>query len=86
MNGWLWLIAALVLAGVELIAPGWLFLGTAFGVAALGVLILTGLWPWGLGFALVAAALISGVAWLALRGIMGARAERPRIWDRDIND
>ena len=26
-NGWFWIIAALVLAGLELVLPGWFFLG-----------------------------------------------------------
>ncbi|MFN3275793.1 MAG: hypothetical protein ACK41U_14115 [Paracoccus sp. (in: a-proteobacteria)] len=82
LNGWLWLIAAL-----ELLAPGWVFMGLAGAVGVMAVLILSGAWSGGLPMALVVTALLSAVIWFALRRLAGPRgAGGVRIWDRDIND
>ena len=52
-NGWLWIIAALLLALIEMILPGYVFLGLAAAVGVMGVVLLAGLWGWGLPAALV---------------------------------
>ncbi|MFV0301063.1 MAG: hypothetical protein ACK5IP_09335 [Paracoccus sp. (in: a-proteobacteria)] len=85
-NGWLWLIAALVLALLELLAPAWLFLGIAAAVALMGLALLAGLWSGGLPMALVVTAALSGVIWVLLRRLVGVHKDQVRIWDRDIND
>lgn len=85
-NGWLWLIAALVLALLELFAPAWVFLGVAISVAIMGLVLLIGLWSGGLPIALVVTAILSGVIWFLLRRMAGVRKDQVRIWDRDIND
>ena len=86
MNGWLWIIAALVLAALELALPGWFFLGAAIAVLLMGLALLLGLWTGGLPMALVVAALLTGLAWLVLRRVFGASRGEVKIWDRDIND
>lgn len=86
LNGWLWLIAALVLAAAELILPGWVLMGIAVSTAIMGLVLLAGLWPFGLPVALVVTAILSGVIWLILRRSLGSAAGQARIWDRDIND
>ncbi len=58
MNGWWWLIAAFVLAGVELLVPGWAFMGLAAAVGLMGILMLAGLWSAGLPLTLVVTALL----------------------------
>ncbi|AUH33552.1 hypothetical protein [Paracoccus tegillarcae] len=85
-NGWIWLIAALLLALLELLLPGWIFMGIALATAIMGVVILADLWSAGLPLALVVTALLSGVIWLILRRAVGVREGQVRIWDRDIND
>lgn len=85
-NGWLWLIAALVLAGIELLLPGWVFMGIAAAVGIMGLALLAGLWTGGLPMALVVTAILSGVIWLILRRAMGVQRGQVKIWDRDIND
>lgn len=86
LNGWLWIAAALILAALELIVPGWVFLGLAASVGVMGILLLGGIWTAGLPATLVVTAALSGLAWLAFRRLWpGSRGER-RIWDRDIND
>lgn len=85
-NGWLWMVAALVLAFLELLLPGFFLLGIAGAVAIMGALLLLGLWPAGLPAALVVTAILSGVIWVLLRRFVGVREGQVRIWDRDIND
>lgn len=85
-NGWLWLIAALVLALLELFAPAWVFLGIAISVAIMGLVLLIGLWTGGLPMALVVTAILSGLIWYLLRRLAGVRKDQVRVWDRDIND
>lgn len=85
-NGWLWLIAALVLVLLELLAPAWVFLGLAVAVALMGLALLVGLWSGGLPMALVVTAILSGVIWYLLRRFVGVQKDQVRIWDRDIND
>ncbi|MBU3028656.1 NfeD family protein [Paracoccus marinaquae] len=86
LNGWLWIVLSLVLAVLELFAPGWVFMGLAAAVGLMGILLLTGLWSAGLPMTLVATALLSGLAWYLLRRVAGVKKGQVRIWDRDIND
>ncbi|MCS5600660.1 MAG: hypothetical protein NZ734_00490 [Paracoccus sp.] len=86
LNGWLWLIAALALAALELFAPGWVFMGLAASVGLMGILLLTGLWRAGLAVTLVVTAILSGVIWLILRRVAGSNRGQVRRWDRDINE
>lgn len=85
-NGWLWISAGLVVALIELLLPGYLFIGTALALVAMGGLLLAGLWPGGLAGALVVTGLLSIAAWVLLRRLMGVQRDQVRIWDRDIND
>ena len=86
MSGWIWIIAALVLAALELALPGWFFLGAAIAVLLMGLALLLGLWTGGLPMALVVTAILTGLAWLVLRRVFGTNRGEVRIWDRDIND
>ncbi|MFV0385234.1 NfeD family protein [Paracoccus sp. (in: a-proteobacteria)] len=86
MNGWIWIVMALLLAITELFAPGWVFLGIACAVGMMGLLLLTGWWTAGLPVTLVVTAILSGAIWLAMRRLGGVRKGQVRIWDRDINE
>lgn len=85
-GGWVWIIAALILGALEIVLPGWVFLGSALAVGLMGLAILAGLWSAGLPLTLVVTALLSGLIWLALRRIFGTSRGDVRIWTRDIND
>ncbi|MFH5775236.1 NfeD family protein [Paracoccus sp. NGMCC 1.201697] len=86
MNGWLWVIAALILGALEIVLPGWFFLGIALAVGLMGLALLVGIWTGGLPLALVVTAVLSGAAWLVLRRIFGSSRGEVTIWTRDIND
>lgn len=83
-----WMIAALVLAFVEVLAPGFVFLGFAIGAALMALFYWLGA-PFitlSLPMALLAFALVSLAAWVALRQVLGVRKGQVKVWDRDIND
>lgn len=82
---WVWMAGALVLGILEVILPGYIFLGFAAGAAGVSVLILLGL-AFSLPWSLVVFALISLVAYLAFRRLFGLNGGRAKIWDTDIND
>jgi membrane protein implicated in regulation of membrane protease activity len=82
---WVWLSAALALATLEVIVPGYIFLGFAVGAALLGLILL--IVPIAsLPIILVIFAVLSLGAYLAMRRIFGLPGQKPKVWDRDIND
>ena len=88
---WIWITAALVLGIVEVLVPAYLFLGFSLGAAATGVVLLIGgEWAAWLtvapGRLIVFFAVLSVLAWIALRTILGVRRGQVKIWDRDINE
>ena len=85
-EGWVWVVAGIGLAVLEVLAPGYVFLGFAIGAISVGLLLWLGVlgagWP---ALALVFA-VVSLVAWWSLRRIFGLKTGQVRIWDKDIND
>ncbi len=83
---WVWMSAAVVLATLEVILPGYIFLGFALGAAVMGLLILVGISAKGLALTLVIFALLSLASYLVMRKVFGLRNGQVKIWDTDIND
>ncbi|GAA4227883.1 hypothetical protein J4E08_18860 [Sagittula sp. NFXS13] len=82
---WLWVAFGVVLLIVEVLAPGFVALGLAVGAIVVGLLLLTvgiGSLPW----ALLIWAVVSAIAWFAIRKMAGERKGQVKIWDTDIND
>lgn len=82
---WVWMAAALALAIVEVLAPGFIFLGFAIGAALTGLAVLAGL-AVSIPVLFVVFAALSLVAWLVLRKLFRLPGQRPRRFERDIND
>lgn len=82
---WAWVVLGFALGVLEILAPGYIFLGFAIGAVLTGVVVGVGV-PAGLPALLVVFAVASLVAWLVLRRTMGVRQGQVKIWDRDIND
>jgi len=83
---WVWMAAALVLAIVEVLAPGFVFLGFAIGALAASLLLLnTGL-ILSLPVLLLIFAGLSLGAWLLLRRIFSSPSGQVKIIKEDIND
>ncbi|WP_299559532.1 hypothetical protein [uncultured Sulfitobacter sp.] len=82
---WIWLAAALVLALVELVLPGSIFLGFALGALAMaGIVALFALTNTAALVALFAG--LSLFAWIILRFVFKRQSSGARIVTRDIND
>ncbi|WP_138466427.1 NfeD family protein [Poseidonocella sp. HB161398] len=90
-DGWIWLLAAVVLGIGEVLLPGYVLLGFAIGAGAMGVVLMAGgplaaflagsVPALALGFALVSLG-----AWMALRRWAGGRAARGKRIDYDVNE
>lgn len=81
---WVWLCAALAIAILELIAPGFIFLGIALGAAIMALVV--GLAP-GLSLPALLAifAALSLICWLVLRRLFRAPDDQTRVIHHDIN-
>jgi membrane protein implicated in regulation of membrane protease activity len=82
---WVWLGAAIALALLETLVPGFIFLGFAAGAAIMAGLVALSvpIGPAGL-FALFAG--LSLLTWFVLRRIFSAPNDQTRIIDEDINN
>lgn len=85
-QAWVWLAAGLVLAIIEVMAPGYIFLGFAIGAIAVGVLTWLNLAAATLPMLLLTFALVSLVAWIALRHLLGSPTNEVKVWTKDINE
>ncbi len=88
---WAWFAGGLLLAILEVVIPGFIFLGFAIGAGLTGLTLLAGgpLAAWlaaSLPRMLVYFAVLSLVAWVVLRKMVGVRKGQVKIWDRDINE
>ena len=82
---WAWVVLGFALGVLEILAPGYIFLGFAIGAVLTGVLVGIGI-PAGTPALILIFAVTSVAAWLILRRTMGVRQGQVKIWDRDIND
>lgn len=83
---WVWLVAGFALGVLEILAPGFIFLGFAIGAVATGILLAVGPLGGSLPILLVVFAALSLLAWFALRATMGVHKHQVKIWTKDIND
>jgi membrane protein implicated in regulation of membrane protease activity len=83
---WVWIVAGFLLGMLEIVMPGYIFLGFAIGAVASGILVGIGVAPASPALLVLIFAVCSLVAWLVLRRTMGVRAGQVKVWDRDIND
>ena len=85
---WVWMAAGIALGALEVVVPGFIFLGFALGAVLTGVILLIGqfIFIFSLPMLLLIFAVASLVSWLALRAIFKGQRTSVKIWDRDINE
>lgn len=88
---WVWAVAGLGLGILEVLAPGYVFLGFAAGAMAVALVLAAGgpmaLWLSGsLPLLALFFALASLAAWLVFRRLFGVRKGQVKLWERDINE
>ncbi|MBY6065248.1 hypothetical protein KUW17_00705 [Leisingera aquaemixtae] len=82
---WVWGAAALLLAILEVLVPGFVFLGFAIGAAAVALLLLAGA-GFGLAPLLLVFAALSLAAWLLMRRFFALPKGQVKTFNHDIND
>jgi membrane protein implicated in regulation of membrane protease activity len=82
---WVWMVAGFALGVLEVLAPGFIFLGFAIGAVATGLLVAMGVIG-SLPLLLLIFAVLSLVAWLILKRAFGRVNGQVKLWDRDVND
>ncbi|OYX25918.1 MAG: hypothetical protein B7Z10_04835 [Rhodobacterales bacterium 32-66-7] len=83
---WAWVVFGFALGVLEVLVPGFIFLGFAIGAVMTGIFVGLGLAPSGVPMLFLVFALSSLVAWLVLRRVVGVRKGQVKVWDHDIND
>ena len=83
---WVWLAAALVLAILEVLAPGFVFLGFAIGAAIVGLMLLGPASLLSVPVLLLIFAALSLVTWLLLKRFFALPKGQVKTFNHDIND
>ncbi|MDA5555323.1 NfeD family protein [Shimia sp. MMG029] len=83
---WVWLAAALVLAILEVLAPGFVFLGFAIAAAVVGLALIGPLKLLSVPMLLLIFAALSLTAWMILRRVFALPKGQVKTFDTDIND
>lgn len=83
---WVWVVAGFALGVLEVLVPGFIFLGFAIGAVLTGVLVGIGALGGSLPLMVLVFAVLSVAAWLGLRATVGTKAGQVKIWDKDVND
>jgi len=83
---WVWVVAGFGLGVLEVLVPGFIFLGFAIGAVLMGVMVGLGVLGGNIPALLLGFAVLSVLAWLVLRATMGVRRGQVKLWDKDIND
>lgn len=83
---WIWVAGGLAIGAIEMVVPGYIFLGFAIGALLTGALTGFGVLGGSLAVMLAVFAGLSLVAWVVLRRAVGRREGQVKIWKRDIND
>ena len=83
---WVWMSAAVFMATLEVLAPGYIFLGFAISAFGVGLLLLVGIPLGGIAATMLVFAVLSLIAYLLMRKVFGIKGGSAKIWDRDIND
>ncbi|MGL5009321.1 MAG: NfeD family protein [Paracoccaceae bacterium] len=83
---WVWVVAGFALGVLEVLVPGYIFLGFAVGAVITGGLIGIGVLGSSLPVAILIFALASLAAWYGLRALFGKHEGQVKIWDKDVND
>ena len=83
---WVWVVAGFALGVLEVLVPGFIFLGFAIGAVLTGVLVGIGVLTGAPALMLLVFAVLSVAAWLGLRATIGTQSGQVKIWDKDVND
>jgi inner membrane protein len=82
---WVWVVFGVALGVLEVLVPGFIFLGFAIGAVVVGVLLGIGVLGGNVAVLVLIFAVLSLVAFLVLRKVVGVTEVQSKVWDKDIN-
>ena len=82
---WAWVVFGVALAVLEVLVPGFIFLGFAVGAVLVGVLVGLGLLGGSVPVLALVFAVLSLGAWIVLRRVVGVKEGQVKVWDKAIN-
>ena len=85
MAWWIWVLGGLAIGALELLAPGYIFLGFAVGAGAAAAASWLGLLS-GFPAQLALAAVVSLIVWAGMRAAFPLQRGEVKRFTRDIND
>jgi membrane protein implicated in regulation of membrane protease activity len=82
---WAWVVFGVALGVLEVLVPGFIFLGFAVGAVLVGVLVGIGVLGGSVPLLALVFAVLSLAAWIVLRRVVGVKEGQVKVWDKDIN-
>lgn len=82
---WAWVVFGCALGVLEVLAPGFIFLGFAVGAVATGVLVALGLVGGNVALLVLVFAVLSLAGFVGFRKVVGVTKGQTKVWDEDIN-
>ena len=82
---WAWVVFGVALGVLEVLVPGFIFLGFAVGAVLVGVLVGIGVLGGSVPLLALVFAVLSLAAWVVLRRVVGVKEGQVKVWDKDIN-
>ena len=82
---WAWVVFGVALGVLEVLVPGFIFLGFAIGAVLVGVLVAIGALGGSVPVLALVFAVLSLGAWVVLRRVVGVKEGQVKVWDKDIN-
>ena len=82
---WVWVVFGVALAVLEVLVPGFVFLGFAIAAVMVGVLVAVGLLGSNVPVLVLVFALLALAAFVVLRRVVGVTKGQVKVWDKDIN-
>ncbi|MCU0800229.1 MAG: hypothetical protein MUD11_00395 [Rhodobacteraceae bacterium] len=83
---WVWIVGGFALGVLEVLVPGYIFLGFAVGAVLTGILLGTGLLGSSFTVTMLIFSLASLAAWYLLRATLSRHEGQVKIWHKDVND
>ena len=82
---WVWVVFGVALGVLEVLVPGFIFLGFAIGAVVTGALVGIGVLGGNVALLVLVFAVLSLLAFLVLRRVVGVTEVQTKVWDKDIN-
>jgi membrane protein implicated in regulation of membrane protease activity len=83
---WVWIVLGVALGVLEVMIPGFIFLGFAIGAGVTGVLVALRVFAGNVALTVLAFAVLSVVSFLVLRRVVGVTKSQRKVWTKDINE